>query len=79
MIQSSAEPVYTTEQVAEWLRVSPFTARRWLRDGTLPATKCGGHQSDRGSWCSGHWVVSHSVLLSHIADHTSRVDDRTPR
>jgi len=36
----------TVEQVAERLQVSPWTVRRWLRDGELEGSNLG----DRAGW-----------------------------
>ena len=33
--------IYTVEQAAEKLTVSPGTIREWLRNGTLPGHKAG--------------------------------------
>ena len=33
--------IYTVEQAAEKLAVSPLTIREWLRNGTLPGHKAG--------------------------------------
>ena len=33
--------IYTVEQAAEKLTVSPLTIREWLRNGTLPGHKAG--------------------------------------
>ena len=33
--------IYTVEQAAEKLTVSPLTIREWLRNGTLPGHKVG--------------------------------------
>ena len=33
--------IYTVEQAAEKLKVSPVTIREWLRNGTLPGHKVG--------------------------------------
>ena len=33
--------IYTVEQAAEKLAVSPLTIREWLRNGTLPGHKVG--------------------------------------
>ena len=33
--------IYTVEQAAEKLAVSPGTIREWLRNGTLPGHKAG--------------------------------------
>ena len=33
--------IYTVEQAAEKLEVSPLTIREWLRNGTLPGHKAG--------------------------------------
>ena len=33
--------IYTVEQAAEKLKVSPQTIRAWLRNGTLPGHKVG--------------------------------------
>ena len=39
------EPVYTANQIAEALSLSPETVRRWIRTGVLRAFKVGrGHR-----------------------------------
>jgi excisionase family DNA binding protein len=44
----------TVAQVAETLKVSPFSVRRWVRDGQLPAVKLPRHvricQADLTMW-----------------------------
>lgn len=36
-----SDELLTPEEVAEWLRVTPDTIYRWLREGELPAIKLG--------------------------------------
>jgi PTS system nitrogen regulatory IIA component len=39
---SESPDLLTTQEVAEFLRVSRVTVVRWVRDGTLPGVKIGG-------------------------------------
>ena len=39
--KSEMEPLYTPEEVAELLRVSPRTVQRWLAQGKLQGVKVG--------------------------------------
>jgi len=36
-----SDELLTPEEAAEWLRVTPDTIYRWLREGELPAIKLG--------------------------------------
>lgn len=38
----SSKDVLTAEEVAEYLRIHPYTVRRLARDGKLPGFKIGG-------------------------------------
>jgi excisionase family DNA binding protein len=41
MKESSASPVMSVEEVAEYLSLHPLTVRRLARDGEIPAFKVG--------------------------------------
>ena len=47
---TSRENIYTVQEVAEWLKVTDQSVRRWIKVGTLPAAKIGHdwrvHESD---------------------------------
>ncbi|MBX6754529.1 MAG: helix-turn-helix domain-containing protein [Thermorudis peleae] len=58
-----AERMLTVREVADQLRVSPETVRRWLRDGKL-----------RGLWISdrGGWRIPASELARFIQERSER-------
>ena len=39
---SKKENIFTAEEVAEYLRIHPYTVRRLVRTGKLPGFKVGG-------------------------------------
>jgi excisionase family DNA binding protein len=41
----SDEELLTVQQVSERLKVSPFTVRRWLREGRIKGVLMGGRRS----------------------------------
>jgi transcriptional repressor of dcmA and dcmR len=44
-----AEPLWTLEDVAAFLRVSTATVRRWTNTGALPCYRVGGNRERRFS------------------------------
>jgi excisionase family DNA binding protein len=57
------DPLWTVEDVAEFLGVAPKTVRKWQLSGVLPFVKLGGKlvrfQSDAiRAWVDDHAVVS---------------------
>ena len=44
--------VLTAEEVAEYLRIHPYTVRRLVRTGKLPGFKVGGQWSFKKEACS---------------------------
>lgn len=55
------ETLYTVEEVAQLLKVSAFTVRRWLTTGQLHGIKF-----------EGFWRVSESDLNAFIEDRRSK-------
>ena len=51
---SEAQSFLTPQEVSELLRVSVYTVRRWIKEGTLPAYKVGRgwriHESEMNAW-----------------------------
>ncbi|HSJ58377.1 MAG TPA: helix-turn-helix domain-containing protein [Anaerolineae bacterium] len=51
---SEAQSFLTPQEVSELLRVSVYTVRRWIKEGTLPAYKVGRgwriHESEMHAW-----------------------------
>ena len=66
----AAEPLgfLTPREVSEMLRVSVYTVRRWIKDGSLPAYKVG-----RGWRISeltmDEWLGRNRSAVISIADH----------
>ena len=48
------QPFLTPQEVSEFLRVSVYTVRRWIKEGQLPAYKVGRgwriSESEIGAW-----------------------------
>jgi excisionase family DNA binding protein len=53
------DKLLTVEEVAERLRVNPYTVRRWLRDGTLSGKLMGGRR--------GGYRIAESELARFLA------------
>ncbi|MBN1659165.1 MAG: helix-turn-helix domain-containing protein [Anaerolineae bacterium] len=51
---SEVQSFLTPQEVSVLLRVSVYTVRRWIKEGTLPAYKVGRgwriHESDINAW-----------------------------
>jgi excisionase family DNA binding protein len=51
------QPFLTPQEVSDLLRVSVYTIRRWIKEGTLPAFKVGRgwriRESDLDAWLVG--------------------------
>jgi excisionase family DNA binding protein len=51
---SEVQSFLTPQEVSDLLRVSVYTVRRWIKEGTLPAYKVGRgwriHESDMNAW-----------------------------
>jgi len=54
MKTSEARSFLTPQEVSDLLRVSVYTVRRWIKEGTLPAYKVGRgwriHESEMNAW-----------------------------
>ena len=61
-IENVIERLYTVEEVADYLGVSPATVRIYLRDGRLSGIKIG---SGRDA-AKAHWRVTESALEAFI-------------
>lgn len=52
------QPFLTPQEVADLLRVSVYTVRRWIKEGHLPAYKVGRgwriSEPDLGKWLGRH-------------------------
>jgi len=52
--RSEAQSFLTPQEVSDLLRVSVYTVRRWIKEGTLPAYKVGRgwriHESEMSAW-----------------------------
>jgi len=44
-VTESDSELWTVDQVADYLQLSPETIRRWVRDGKLPAVKLGSNRA----------------------------------
>ena len=53
------EQYLTVDDVAVMLKATPYTVRRWLREGTLPGTHVGKE-----------WRVSETALARHLEQQT---------
>jgi len=60
---SEAQTFLTPQEVSDLLRVSVYTVRRWIKEGSLPAYKVG-----RG------WRISEMEMASWLENRTSSAD-----
>ena len=60
LVTSAIEPLWTLEEVAAYLRVSPATVRRWTNAGQLPCYRFGPSRQRR---------FSRETVLAFVADH----------
>jgi excisionase family DNA binding protein len=56
------QPFLTPQEVSEFLRVSVYTVRRWIKEGHLPAYKVGRgwriRKAEIGAWLEQHQSTS---------------------
>ena len=64
------EDWYTVEEIASRLKVSPFTVRRWLRQGLLRGRSFGGKTG---------WRVSGSDLRAFLESRPTEAPDAEDR
>ena len=62
MTQAKQElSLLTTEEVAQLLRVHPFTVRRWIAEGLLPARRVGRRK----------WLIDRDDVLDFVSKNTN--------
>ena len=75
-MQAEREPLWTPEEVAEYLRVRPLAVYRWLREGRLHGLKVGRlwriRQSDLDAFLDGRSSTTNPEQTSRRSRRTRR-------
>ncbi len=64
MVTMTADEILTVEDVADRLKVKPYTIKAWLRSGRLRGFRLGGPKSE--------WRIRSSALEQYIAEQEAQ-------